>query len=107
MKKGLVLLFLLFFANRSYASEEVIMLNADNINRLNVPNSPTLDYIYSRQNEVKYKNLDDEDIYYAEEDTSENKALKTFYKFIDDKMINNKLNKFTSSMIDEMETDDY
>ena len=107
MKKGLVFLFLLFFANRSYASEEVIMLNTNDINYLSVPSSPTLDYIYSRQNEVQCKNLDDEDIYYAEENTSENKALKTFYKFIDDKMINNKLNKFTSSMIDEMETDDY
>ena len=103
MKKGCFIFLLLYFANVVMASEEIIMLDSSDINRLTVPTSPALDYVYSRQNEIKCIEKDDDEISFSEEDMPENKALRMFYKFVDDKAINNKLNKFTSSMIDNID----
>lgn len=103
MKKVKALFLLLFFANVVMASEEVIMLDSSDINRLTVPTSPALDYVYSRQNEIKCIEKDDDEISFSEEDMPENKALRMFYKFVDAKAVNNKLNKFTSSMIDNID----
>lgn len=104
MKKVVLFLVFLFFAPMAIASEEVIMLDTTEIKRLTVPISPVLDYVNENQ-DYKYHSLEDEtDISFSEEDMPENKVLRSFYKYVDDKAVNNKLNKFTSSMLDEAES---
>lgn len=107
MKKYLLFLLLFLNINLSIASEDVIILDTSSINRLSVPNSPTLDDIYSKQNEYKYSRANEDENSFSEEDLPDNKALRMFYKFVDDRAVNNKLNQYTSSMIDKIdETDD-
>ena len=98
-----VFLAFLFIAPVVIASEEVIMLDTTEINRLTVPISPALDYANNNENQFYHNPEDDIDISFSEEDMPENKVLKSFYKFVEDRAINNKLNKFTSSMLDEID----
>ena len=101
MKKIVLVSVFLFSMQLVIASEEVIFLDTTEINRLTVPNSQGMDYV---QDNSIYHNQDDEaDVSFSEEDMPENKVLRSFYKFVDDRAVNNKLNKFTSSMLDEAE----
>ena len=101
MKKIVLALAFLFSMQIVIASEEVIFLDATEINRLTVPKSSVADYV--QDNSMYHSSDDDVDISFSEEDLPENKLLRTFYKYVDDKAVNNKLNKFTSSMLDEVD----
>ena len=106
MKKIVSVFVFLFFAPVVIASEEVIMLDTIGINRLTVPNSSVLDYVKANKNSEYYSKEDEMDISFSEEDMPENKVLRSFYKFVDDRAVNNKLNKFTSSMLNDVDADD-
>ena len=99
MKKIVLALVFLFSMQLVIASEEVIFLDTTEINRLTVPNSQGMDYV--QDNSIYHNQDDDADVSFSEEDMPENKVLRSFYKFVDDRAVNNKLNKFTSLMIDE------
>ena len=101
MKKIVLILVFLFSMQFVVASEEVIFLDTTEINRLTVPNSQGMGYV--QDNSIYHNQDDDADVSFSEEDMPENKVLRSFYKFVDDRAVNNKLNKFTSSMIDETE----
>ena len=98
-----LLLILFFRVNISYASQdEVVTLDAPSFNRLTVPK--TNPEIYSRVNQAG-EIISDEDYYddteyfKAEEDTSRNKAEQKFQKFVDNVIINNKFNSYTSNFV--------
>ena len=101
MKKIVLALVFLFSMQLVIASEEVIFLDTTEINRLTVPNSQGMDYV--QDNSIYHIQDDEVDVSFSEEDMPENKVLRSFYKFVDDRAVNNKLNKFTSSMLDEAE----
>ena len=105
IKIFLILLFLMTFSNTSFAekSEEVIFLNASEVTSLKVPVSPVVDYAISNQ-DYEYKHQKELEIsgdFSSEEELSNNKVLNSFYKFVDNKLINNKLNDFTYSLVDD------
>ena len=100
--KIFLLLILFFGVNISHASQEdVIILDAPSFNRLTVPKANP--EIYSRVNQdgeiiSDEDYYDDSDYFRPEEDTSRNKAEQKFQKFVDNVIINNKFNNFTSSI---------
>ena len=81
----------LTFAN---SMEEVRLQNYE-IKTINVPKNTEYEKIYSM-------NPDDDDVdsYYftQEEDVFENRAGKVFSNFVNDKVINNKVNEFSSKI---------
>lgn len=80
----------LTFAN---SMEEVRLQNYE-IKTINIPKNTEYEKIYSM-------NLDDDvDSYYftQEEDVFENRAGKVFSNFVNDKVINNKVNEFSSKI---------
>lgn len=104
MKKIVLVLSFLCTMQFVLASEEVIFLDTTEVNRLSVPSSSVADYV--QENHIYRSSEDDLEVSFSEEEMPENKALRTFYKFVDDRAVNNKLNKFTSSMIDNDESSD-
>lgn len=80
----------LTFAN---SMEEVRLQNYE-IKTINVPKNTEYEKIYSMNPD------DDVDSYYftQEEDVFENRAGKIFSNFVNDKVINNKVNKFSSKI---------
>ena len=101
MKKIVLALVFLFSMQLVIASEEVIFLDTTEINRLTVPNLQEMDYV--QDNSIYHNQNDDADVSFSEEDMPENKVLRSFYKFVDDRAVNNKLNQFTSSMLEEID----
>ena len=82
-------------------NKDVIILDAPSFNRLTVPKANP--EIYSRVNQdgeiiSDEDYYDDSDYFRPEEDTSRNKAEQKFQKFVDNVIINNKLNNFTSNI---------
>ena len=104
MKNIVLTLVFLFSMQFVFAFEEVIFLDTTEVNRLVVPNSSVVDCM--QEDHVYYSSEDDLEVSFSEEEMPENKALRAFYKFVDDRAVNNKLNKFTSSMIDKDESSD-
>ena len=100
--KIFLLLILFFGVNISHASQEdVVILDAPSFNSLTVPKANP--EIYSRVNQdgeviSDEDYYDDSDYFRPEEDTSRNKAEQKFQKFVDNVIINNKLNNFTSNI---------
>ena len=93
--RNLLFLFLIFFCvNISYANnQEEVHLQNYNVKTLSVPKA-SYEKIYSLNPE------EEEDSYYFEqdEDVFENKAGKAFSKFVDNKVINNKINNFANKI---------
>lgn len=93
----IIFLFFVFIA-RSFAYEEVI-LNPVEKTTLTVPKANSIilekedceDYIYQRKEEKSM-------YFEAEEEMFENKSGKMFSKFINEKVINNKLNRMYSDV---------
>lgn len=98
----ILILVFLWGTNSSFASQEgVVTLETSTFNRLTVPK--TNPEIYSRVNQdgeiiSDEDYYDDSDYFRPEEDTSRNKAEQKFQKFVDNVIINNKLNNFTSNI---------
>ena len=94
--------FCVSFANNS---EEVIFLDTTEVSSLKIPISPAMEYVTSNQNyEMKsQRELEDFSQISSEEDLTNNKVLKSFYNFVDDRLINNKINDYSSSLIDEFD----
>ena len=99
MKKivGIIITTLFFgVQNISFANSEEVSLNYTEISRLATPISKTA--MLENANHM-YENDDDETSYFIpEEDLGESKVEKAFYKFVNDKVINNKLNMYTMSL---------
>lgn len=91
---------------RAESSEEVIMLDTTDINRIEIPKSPVINFIHENDKNIYNKNTEEDINNFLEEET-DNKLLRSFYKFVDDKAVNNKANQFTSSMLDEVDESDY
>ena len=105
--KNLTIVFFIsiFLFSSAYASNDVVFLDRSEINQLKVPDSPILNYINSNENQKSYLNEDD-DISFSKEEDIDNKLIKSFYNFVDERAINNKVNKFTSSMIENIDEND-
>ena len=106
VKNLLIILLFLFSLDVCFSknSQEVIFLDATEVSRLKIPSSQAIDGSISNQNHIMYtqKVTDDfTDCY--DDDLTDNKVLRTFYKFVDEKLINNKMNEYTSSLIDSDE----
>lgn len=105
MKKFFILFFILTLLNITYshASQgDVVILDAPSFNRLTVPKANP--EIYSRVNQdgeiiSDEDYYDDTEYFRAEEDTSRNKAEQRFQKFVDNVIINNKFNNYTSNIV--------
>lgn len=70
---------------------EEVSLDAEELNVLKVPKSPVLEY--EKEHKENYSNSRYENYFDAEDDIFESKAGKTFGKFVNDVVINNKLNQ--------------
>lgn len=110
--KNIVKIFLiaLFFVTSlcvSFAenSEEVIFLNTTEVSSIKVPASPVMEYVTSNQNHEMRAQRESEESqsFSSEEGLTDSKILKSFYNFVDDKLINNKINNYSSSVIDEFD----
>lgn len=105
MKKFFILFFILTLLNitsSNASQEEVVTLDAPSFNRLTVPKANP--EIYSRVNQdgeiiSDEDYYDDTEYFRAEEDTSRNKAEQRFQKFVDNVIINNKFNNYTSNIV--------
>lgn len=97
MKKifGIILLFI-GIQNISIANSEEVSLNYTEINKLTVPVSNAV--MLENANHM-YQNDDIVTSYFIpEEDLGESKVEKAFYKFVNDKVVNNKLNLYSMSL---------
>ncbi len=82
--------------NTSFANPEEVNLNYTETNRLATPISKGT--MLENANHM-YQNDDIETSYFIpEEDLGDSKIEKAFYKFVNDKVINNKLNMYTMSL---------
>ncbi len=89
-------LFSIVFANFSLANAlETVGLHDYEIKTLKAPDKNIYEKKYSLNPEIEET---DPDYLYSEEDVFENKAGKVFSKFINDKVINNKINQFTTKI---------
>ena len=92
------LLFLTFLLTLNvYAYDDVITLQNYSIETLEVPQTleETLERANDRENFVDEKEYELVD---SDEDVFENKAGRTLTKFINNRVVNNKLNLFTTSI---------
>ena len=92
------LLFLTFLLTLNvYAYDDVITLQNYSIETLEIPQTleETLERTNDRENFVDEKEYELVD---SDEDVFENKAGRTLTKFINNRVINNKLNLFTTSI---------
>ena len=81
-----------------FANSEEVRLNYTNINKLKVPSSKA--EMLRGANQM-YEKDDIEDSYFIpEEELGDSNAEKAFYKFVNDKVINNKLNTYTMKLTD-------
>ncbi len=94
--KNFIMFFILFsLCSISAFAEEAVFLNQEEVVQLKIPTSnPELSGI--EHEDVLYNSREKSSNYFeAEEDVFESKFGKSFSKFIDKKLINNKINKFT------------
>jgi len=95
------LLFLTFLLTLNvYAYDDVITLQNYSIETLEVPQTleETLERANDRENFVDEKEYELVD---SDEDVFENKAGRTLTKFINNRVVNNKLNLFTTSISED------
>jgi len=98
---NIFLLFLTFLLTLNvYAYDDVITLQNYSIETLEVPQTleETLERANDRENFVDEKEYELVD---SDEDVFENKAGRTLTKFINNRVVNNKLNLFTTSISED------
>ena len=93
--------FTIALATESY---DAVVLQPTSFVNLEVPKTPASVFATVNQDYeiVSGKELEDEGTFYAEDDITDSKVAKTFFKFIDDRVINNKINKFSSNLGNEL-----
>lgn len=97
MKKKTWLVIFLFFSISSSIAEEAVFLDTTDVLKLKAPKSFEIDMINS-DNEGDFFKKSESVVFDSDEEIFESKAGKFFNKFIDDKVINNKINKFSSNI---------
>jgi len=90
----------MFLTTSSVLAEEAVVLEASGFNSLKVPetNSMRLERVNQRSEISSLRKYDDTEYFSTDEEVFEGKAGQVFSKFINDKVINNKLNTFTSNL---------
>ena len=91
MKKIILSIFIFVLAIPIALAYEEVSLDAEELNVLKVPKSPVLEY--EKEHKENYSNSRYENYFDAEDDVFESKAGKTFSKFVNDVVINKKLNQ--------------
>ena len=97
---------ILFSANCSWAYDEINLVPVES-NKIEIPKSyvDNLEKINLEKSQLKQK---EKSVYFeSEEDVFENKAGKAFSKFINDKAINNKINRMYSDIESKYLDEDY
>lgn len=100
----LVVLCFVMLQNLSFAnSSEEVSLGLTEINRLAIPVSREIllenaNHIYGDRTEMT-----ESKIFEPEEDLGDSKVEKAFYKFVNDKVVNNKLNVFSMQLGEKFE----
>ena len=93
----LFLLFILGFGlsfNFSYANEEVVILKPSQVHKLDTPQ--TIDEILDSVNLIEEVSVNSD--FELEDDIASNKIEKSFYKFVNDRVVNKQMNLFSSAI---------
>lgn len=91
MKKIAIYFFVLILSGSVAFAFEEVSLNADEVNRLKVPTSLALEQ--EREHRENYLKQSEDDYFEPEDNVFESKTGKTLNKFVDNVIINNKINR--------------
>ena len=82
-----------------------VYLQTTNQNQLSAPKTKTdlLNRANSMTKYTSYEDLEEQEYFEAEKDITDNAAANRFYKFIDNTLINNKFNNFSSKVGDKIQ----
>lgn len=102
---GLVLLFAIFLTTSFVLAEEAVILEASGFNSLKIPetSSMRLERVNQRSEISSLRKLEDAEYFNADDEVFETKAGQVFSKFVNDKVINNKLNTYSSKIEKNLE----
>ena len=96
-KIKILLLFLFLNYSSVFAFEDSVFLDTKDIFQLKPPSVFTMEQINAESEDSIYRK--GESIYFeSDEEIFETKAGKVFNKFIDDRIINNKINNFSTKV---------
>ena len=102
---GLVFLCITFLTTSFALAEEAVILEPSGFNSLKVPetNSLRLERINQCSEISSLRRLEDAEYFNADDEVFETKAGQIFSKFVNDKVINNKLNTYSSKIEKNLE----